>query len=148
VIFEMGLLEKIDRLMLLKGDNRNTLSKNTGIPYSTIANLYKLGYKNIKLSTLQKLADYFNVTLDFLVRDIEHPTFELTHHEKELVKLFYGEEHLNYMLEPAEQRLLNYYRSLNAEGQRVLMKNAAAYAQDPDYQAAPPRRFGLLIGGK
>ena len=133
----MTLTEKIDRLMVLNGDNRNTLSKNAGIPYSTIANLYKLGFDNIKLSTLQKLADYFDVSLDFLARDIEHPTFELTQHEKELVKLFYGEDHINNMLQPAEQRLLNLFRLLNPDGQRVLLKNAAAYAQDPDYQLAP-----------
>jgi transcriptional regulator with XRE-family HTH domain len=113
----MTLTEKIDRLMLLKGDNRNTLSKNAGIPYSTIANLYKLGFDNIKLSTLQKLADYFGVTLDFLARDIDPAAFPLTDHEKELVELF---------------------RQLNAQGQSVLLKNARAYAQDPDYQAAPP----------
>ena len=133
----MTLTEKIDRLMDLKGLNRKTLSEAIGMPQSTVYAIYQKGYDNIKLSTLQKLADYFDVSLDFLARDIEHPTFELTQHEKELVKLFYGEDHINNMLQPAEQRLLNLFRLLNPDGQRVLLKNAAAYAQDPDYQLAP-----------
>lgn len=95
----MDLLEKIDRLMDLRGDNRHTLSMNAGIPYSTIVNLYKLGYDNIKLSTLQKLADYFDVSLDFLVRDIDPAAFPLSEREQELVEIFRalndaGQDHL------------------------------------------------------
>lgn len=37
-----------------------------------------------------------------------------------------------------EQQLLSYFRSLNRLGKTTLMKNAASYAQDPDYQAEPP----------
>ena len=116
----MDLLEKIDHLMDLKGLNRKSLAEASGIPYKTIWNLYNLGYDNIKLSTLQKLADYFDVSLDFLVRDVEHPEFPLTEHEKELVDLF---------------------RQLNAQGQTVLLKNARAYASDPDLQQLPPAVF-------
>lgn len=112
----MDLLAKIDRLMALKGLNLNRLHIESGIPYSTLTNLYKLGYDNIKLSTLQKLADYFGVSLDFLVRDIDPAAFPLTDHEKELVSLF---------------------RDLNQAGQSVLLKNARSYASDPDYQLRP-----------
>jgi len=40
-----------------------------------------------------------------------------------------------------EQQLLSYFRSLNRLGKTTLMKNAASYAQDPDYQAEPPAAF-------
>ena len=116
----MDLLEKINHLMILQDINRAELSRRTGIPYTTIDGLYKKGYDNIKLSTLQKLANYFDVTLDFLVRDVEPAAFPLTDHEKELVDLF---------------------RQLNAQGQTVLLKNARAYASDPDLQQLPPAVF-------
>jgi transcriptional regulator with XRE-family HTH domain len=49
--------------------NINQLSKETGIPYTTIDGFYKKGTENIKLSTLKKLAEYFNCSLDYLVDD-------------------------------------------------------------------------------
>lgn len=113
----MTIPEKIDLLMLSRNINRAELSRGSGVPYNTIDGLYHKGYENIKLSTLQKLADYFDVSLDFLVRDLDSTAFPLTEHEKELVDLF---------------------RQLNAQGQSVLLKNARAYAQDPDLQQLPP----------
>jgi transcriptional regulator with XRE-family HTH domain len=113
----MDLLEKIDRLMLVKGVNRAELARGADIPYTTIRGLYEKGFEHIRITTLQKLADYFDVSLDFLVRDIEPAAFPLTDHEKELVALF---------------------RALNDQGQTVLLKNARAYAADPDYAQSPP----------
>lgn len=113
----MDFLEKIDKLMAEKGVNRAELARQSGIPYNTIRNFYELGYDNMKLSTLQKLADYFDVSMDFLVREIDPPAFPLSPREKELVE---------------------YFRSLNDTGQTILLKNAAAYSADPDLQQAPP----------
>lgn len=45
------------------------LSRESGVPYTTIVNFYEKGTDNIKLSTLRKLADYFNVPIDYLVDD-------------------------------------------------------------------------------
>ena len=65
----MTLLEKLDKLMNECGITKRQLSINSGIPYSTIDGLYKKGYQNIKLPTLQSLASYFNVSLDYLGDD-------------------------------------------------------------------------------
>ncbi len=66
----MSFLNKLEKLMLDKGiENINQLSKETGIPYTTIDGFYKKGTENIKLSTLRKLSKYFNCSLDFLVDD-------------------------------------------------------------------------------
>lgn len=65
----MKLTEKLDMLMQEKRINRVELSKGTEIPYSTIASLYDKGYENVKLSTLKKLADYFNCSLDYIADD-------------------------------------------------------------------------------
>jgi len=65
----MTLTEKIDYLMKEKNINRATLSKQSGIPYTTLDGLFKKGADNVKLSTLKKLATYFECTLDYLVDD-------------------------------------------------------------------------------
>lgn len=65
----MNFLEKLDFLINEKKMNKHQLSQATGIPYTTIDSFYKKGYDNIKLSTLLKLADYFNCSLDYLVDD-------------------------------------------------------------------------------
>ena len=65
----MNFLEKLSFLMKRNGENISTLSKNSGIPYTTIDGFYKKGYSNTKLSTLTALCDYYHVTLDYLVKD-------------------------------------------------------------------------------
>lgn len=88
----MTFLEKLEILMVNKNINKRQLSIGSGIPYSTIDNLWKTGYDNIKLSTLKKLSSYFDVSLDFLVRDnIEEPEISeyfLSEHEKALIKAY------------------------------------------------------------
>lgn len=65
----MDFLNKLDALMAVHGLNKHTLSIQCGIPYTTIDAWYKKGYNNAKLSTIQKLADFFGTTLDYLMRD-------------------------------------------------------------------------------
>ncbi len=88
----MTFLEKIEMLMVERNLNKRQLSIRSGIPYSTIDNLWKKGYENIKLSTLKALSSYFGVSLDFLARDnIENPKVSemfLTEREKQLVKAY------------------------------------------------------------
>ena len=63
----MDFLEKLDYLMLQNSLNKSTLSKNCGIPYTTIDGWYKKGYEGLKLTTLRKLSEYFNLPLDFWI---------------------------------------------------------------------------------
>ncbi|MCO7128240.1 helix-turn-helix transcriptional regulator [Sporolactobacillus shoreicorticis] len=65
----MTFTEKLDLLMKEKGITRAGLAKGSGVPYTTIVNFYEKGSENIKLSTLKKLSNYFNVSLDYLVND-------------------------------------------------------------------------------
>ena len=67
----MKLTDKLDILMDEKGINKMELSKLSGIPYTTIVNFYVRGTDNSKLSTLLRLAKYFNVTLDYIADDDE-----------------------------------------------------------------------------
>jgi transcriptional regulator with XRE-family HTH domain len=65
----MSFLEKLDYLMNRDGLNKHTLAQKSGIPYTTIVGFYERGYGNTKLSTIEKLCDFFNVSLDYLMRD-------------------------------------------------------------------------------
>ena len=64
-------LEILTKLMVDRKINKRKLSIESGIPYTTIDSFYKIGYDNIKLSTLLKLANYFNVSLDYLINGDE-----------------------------------------------------------------------------
>jgi transcriptional regulator with XRE-family HTH domain len=86
-------LEKLDMLMNEKQISRGELAKQSGIPYTTIVGFYDKGYENTKLSTLQKLVDYFDVTLDYLADDeIKKPATKnddgLDEKEAEWLKLY------------------------------------------------------------
>lgn len=65
----MSFTEKLNALMAEKRINRSILSKEAGIPYTTIAGFYTKGTDNIKLSTLRKLSSYFGCSIDFLAND-------------------------------------------------------------------------------
>ncbi len=66
----MEFKERLALLIEEKGTSMSSVSKETGIPRSTLHN-YLLGTE-VPLSKLVILADYFNCSLDHLVRGIEH----------------------------------------------------------------------------
>lgn len=70
----MSFTDKLDAMMAKRGINKSTLSKEAGIPYTTIAGFYTKGTDNVKLSTLKKLAAYFNCSIDYLAIDDEPTT--------------------------------------------------------------------------
>lgn len=66
----MSIVQKIETLMKKKGvKNKTELSQKAGIPYTTVVNFYVKGTENIKLSTIQKLAIFFECSIDYLVSD-------------------------------------------------------------------------------
>lgn len=65
----MTFTEKLDALMAKKGINKSILSKEAGIPYTTIAGFYTKGTENTKLSTLRKISSYFDCSIDYLADD-------------------------------------------------------------------------------
>lgn len=65
----MSFTDKLDALMAEKGINKSILSKESGIPYTTIAGFYSKGTDNVKLSTLKKLSSYLGCSIDYLADD-------------------------------------------------------------------------------
>ena len=65
----MNFLEKLDFMMSKLGINKRKLSEISSVPYTTIDTFYKKGYENTKLSTVRKLAEALDVSMDYLLVD-------------------------------------------------------------------------------
>lgn len=64
--------EQLRRLRRENGLTQNELSKRLNVSNGTIA-MWETGKRQPDLSTLQKLAEFFNVTVDYLMgRDVDH----------------------------------------------------------------------------
>lgn len=112
----MNFLEKLDFLMKRYGLNKNTLSQKSDIPYTTIDGWYKKGYEGLKITTLKKLSDYFNTTLDYWILDeITDPNygkssgFKVDYDEMEHVKQYrllddFGKETIQLAIKRELQR--------------------------------------------
>lgn len=94
----MTFLDKLDALMKRNNLNKKRLSEQSGIPYSTIDSFYKQSYNNIKLSTFKKICDFFDVTMDSMVRD-------------ELEIEYYNPNKKDLHITKQEEIFLQYYRS-------------------------------------
>lgn len=91
----MDFLEKLNMLMKRDDYNKNSLSKASGIPYTTIDNWYKRGYDNLQLPTVKKLCSFFDTSLDFwLKEEITDPSygksngFIINYYEMEYIKKY------------------------------------------------------------
>lgn len=76
----MSFTDKLDALMAEKGINKSILSKESGIPYTTIAGFYSKGTDNVKLSTLKKLSSYLGCSIDYLADDNQDETSTIAAH--------------------------------------------------------------------
>lgn len=65
----MTLTDKLTYLLKERGISRKEFSRQSGIPYMTIVNFYEKGTENVKLSTLKKIAAFFDVSLDYIADD-------------------------------------------------------------------------------
>lgn len=95
----MNFIDKLNMLMENRGLKRSDLSRGSGLSYTTIDGLYKKGFDNMKLQTLKAIADYFEVSIDYLVND---DFIEVEGADSE------------------EQRLLAKYRELDDMGRRAV----------------------------
>lgn len=88
----MNLKTKLEALMGERGLTRANLSKATGLPYTTIDSILKREtFDKVKLSTLQILKDYFDVSLDYLMIDsledknYGKPQIAITYREQQII---------------------------------------------------------------
>lgn len=115
-------LNILEGLMSERGLNKHSFSQQSKIPYKTIDNFWKKGCDNIKLSTLKKIADFFGVTLDYLI--------------------FGKESHGNneQILE-----MQKYYNILNNDGRKKAVDYLEDLAGNPKYTNANKTSIGAEI---
>jgi len=63
----MSLTEQLDRYMSIQKCKLTDVSRQSGVPYTTLDGFYKKGDDNVKLSTLKKLRTLLKCSLDELV---------------------------------------------------------------------------------
>ena len=72
----MTLLQKLTDLMKKNGDTVASLSRKSGLPYTTIDGLFKKGFVGARISTIEAISKTYNVSLDYMCRDeIEDPHY-------------------------------------------------------------------------
>lgn len=113
-------LENLNSLMKSRGYNKNSLAKESGIPYTTIVGFYTKGTDNLKLSTLRKLSDFFEVSLDYLING---ENLEQTETPPPLTV--------------EEIKLFNLYKKLNKTGKQKLIEQAELLTASGMYTSAP-----------
>lgn len=62
----VNIAERINKLMKARKTSRYQLAKDTGIPYTTLSNILTNRTKDPQISTLQTIANYFDVPLDHI----------------------------------------------------------------------------------
>lgn len=113
----MDFLDRLRDLSKKKGIMNNMqLSKASGVPYTTIDGFYRVGYDNAKLSTLRKLAEALDCTLEYLVNGTSEDVEDTLATEDEM------------------QRLVIPYRTLDDAG-KSLVEYVLAYAVSRTAQA-------------
>lgn len=63
----MDISRQIEKLMRERSITRLQLSKDTEIPYTTLTQIINGRTKNPQVKALEKIADYFNVSLDYIM---------------------------------------------------------------------------------
>lgn len=102
----MDFLEKLNYLMSKNHMNKSTLSKACDIPYTTVDGWYKRGYEGLKLPTLKKLSNYFDISLDYWADD------NLTEPIPQKID--------NFNLTRKELNLIEGYRTLSPKAQSII----------------------------
>lgn len=96
----MGLQEKIKELRLNSGISQKKLANAIGVAQSSI-NYWEKGQRTPSVSAAQKLADYFNITLDELY-DIDN-SGDMLKSPITLAAHFNGDEYTEEELEEIKQ---------------------------------------------
>lgn len=67
----MNIYDRISSLLRQQHKSRRDLSIATGISYNTITSLFQRQSDNMKLSTIQAIADFLNVTVEYLITGLQ-----------------------------------------------------------------------------
>lgn len=104
-----------------RGLTQDELAKSFGISKSTVS-MYENGNREPDFETLEMIADFFNVDMNYLLGNQSEKT----------TTSVYQPNKTPY-LTASEQELLTNFRQLNEEGQELVLKAARSYVRSGDY---------------
>lgn len=114
----MDFYDKINKLLKEKKIKKNKMCEDLDIPYNTIMSMFSRKSKSISIDVIEMIADYLEVSVDYLVRkDINDTQFGI----EPLLQT-----NIPDITTPKEKNLINNYRKLNENGQ----KKAIEYIDD------------------
>lgn len=109
----MGMIDKLELLMSERGLDKAALSRETGIPYTTVDGFWKKGTENIKRSSLLKLTRYFDCTLDYLADDNIDIRSDVFKNRSLFLKA-------TAVFSPQEIQMVEKYRVLDGRGKKTV----------------------------
>lgn len=112
----MNMLEKIQTIMDEKGLKVADVARGADLPYTTVDGLFKKGVENARFPTLKKLAQFFDVSMEYLINDEEDDR----DYGKILPHEFTKEEH----------RLVFLWRKLSRDEQMKIMGRIEARIEE------------------
>ena len=90
---QINMYDVFENLLKINNVSAYRVSKDLGMPYSTLSE-WKAGRSTPKADKLQKLADYFNVTIEYLMGNDSELEPETEAQKKVKIMTRKAEEHL------------------------------------------------------
>ena len=103
-------------------DSVASLSRKSGVPYTTIDGLFKKGFANARISTIEAICTAYNVSMDFLIRD------DITDRQYGL--------HDVHDLTDKEMLLVDYYRQATDAAREIAMETLMNHPRKQDVASA------------
>lgn len=95
--------------------SQDELGNALGLSKSSISN-YEKGYRQPDMATLHSIADYFNVTVDYLIGRSALPTFKVSPKEEILLQVYRSlPEDKRYLLLELFRALLPFQNKTNSK---------------------------------
>lgn len=118
------MYKRIDELLAERGITGAKLSADLGMSRSFMTELRKGRAKGITLETAQKIADYFSVSVDYLLGNVNDPFFQLDNKRILADINSYDDEKKSALSEADltedELRILSAFREMSPERQKAL----------------------------
>ncbi len=120
----MGIGEKLNTLLKIRGRNINELASTLSISPQTLYSIAKRNNTKVDLDILQKIADELSVTLDYFCSDTSNSNNSITLNqtEKDLILIFrdLSEQGQEYILQTIDMVKDKYKKDLySSDSQKI-----------------------------
>lgn len=105
----MDFANRLRELRMSKGLSQGDLASKLGVSKSRIS-MYEVGSRQPDFEMLEKIADYFNVDIDYLLGKENVSTYVMTPEQKEVIDAICENAELLDLMRKAMNK--NYYRKL------------------------------------